>query len=141
MLRTYSEALSFPTFEERYNYLRLSGMVGKDTFGFDRVFNQMFYSSSEWRAIRNFVITRDNGCDLAFPDRAIYKPQKILIHHINPISIEDIKENSDLLLNPEFLIVTSFDTHNAIHYGDSNLIRNRIVERKPNDTCPWRCIT
>ena len=135
-IRTYSELKALPTFEERYNYLRLSGSVGKDTFGFDRYLNQIFYRSDRWKAVRNEVIIRDNGCDLGMPDREIYG--KVIIHHMNPITIEDIERDSDFLLNPEFLIATTHDTHNAIHYGDSSGLIMLPVERKPFDTCPWR---
>lgn len=136
-LRTYSELISLPTFEERYKYLKLSGTVGMDTFGFDRYLNQYFYRTKEWRDIRNFVIIRDNGMDLGVDGYNI--GDRIIIHHMNPITIEDIKKHNDNLLNPEFLICVSNRTHQAIHYGDgafTNFIN--LVERKPNDTCPWR---
>ena len=116
MIKTYSELITLPTFEERYRYLRLEGAVGADTFGFDRIFNQRFYTSSEWRRIRDEVITRDNGCDLGIPGHEIFG--KIIIHHINPISLDDLDRHSDFLLNPEYLITTMHATHNAIHYGD-----------------------
>lgn len=136
IFRTYSELSRLQTFDERFDYLQLNGVVGKDTFGFDRYFNQLFYRSKEWKHIRNIVIIRDNGCDLGCEGRDIY--DKILIHHMNPISIEDINESSDILLNPEFLICTSQLTHNAIHYGDkSQLIKEPLI-RKPGDTCPWK---
>lgn len=135
-IRTYSELIKLPTFEDRYAYLRLGGRVGEATFGFDRYINQMFYKSDEWLAIRDKVIIRDNGCDLGIEGREI--ESSILIHHMNPISKKDILERSDFLLNPEFLICTIKNTHDAIHYGDENLlIRDPIVRRK-NDTCPWR---
>lgn len=135
-IRTYSELIKLPTFEDRYAYLRLGGRVGEATFGFDRYINQMFYKSDEWLAIRDKVIVRDNGCDLGIEGREI--ESSILIHHMNPISKKDILERSDFLLNPEFLICTIKNTHDAIHYGDENLlIRDPIVRRK-NDTCPWR---
>ena len=125
-----------PTFEERYEYLRIGGSVGEETFGFDRYLNQIFYKSKEWKAVRRFVIVRDNGCDLGMEGYEIYG--KILIHHINPISKKDILERSDFLLNPEFLICTSKKTHDAIHYGDANLLPMEPIERRPNDMCPWR---
>ena len=135
-IRTYSELIQLPTFEERFNYLRLDGVVGKDTFGFDRYLNQQFYRSSEWKRIRNRVIVRDNGCDLGIDDYEIHG--RILIHHMNPISIEDLQHMSDLLMNPEYLICVSHRTHNAIHYGDESLIVTAPIERTQNDTCPWR---
>ena len=136
IFRTYSELSRLQTFDERFDYLQLNGVVGKDTFGFDRYFNQLFYRSKEWKRIRNIVIIRDNGCDLGCEGYDIY--DKILIHHMNPISIEDINKSSDILLNPEFLICTSQLTHNAIHYGDkSQLIKEPLI-RTPGDTCPWK---
>ena len=135
-IRTYSELIQLPTFEERFNYLRLDGVVGKDTFGFDRYLNQQFYRSSEWKRIRNQVIVRDNGCDLGIDDYDIHG--RILIHHMNPISIEDLQHMSNLLMNPEYLICVSHRTHNAIHYGDERLIVTAPIERTQNDTCPWR---
>ena len=135
-IRTYSELIQLPTFEERFDYLRLGGVVGKDTFGFDRYLNQQFYRSSEWKRIRNQVIVRDNGCDLGIDDYEIHG--RILIHHMNPISIEDLQYMSDLLMNPEYLICVSHRTHNAIHYGDESLIITAPIERSQNDTCPWR---
>lgn len=136
-IRTYSELSQFRTFEERFNYLRLNGSVGRDTFGFDRIFNQMFYRSVEWKTVRREVIIRDNGCDLGVDGHEIYG-QRIIIHHLNPISLEDIEQNTDFLLNPEFLITTIHSTHNAIHYGDPSLIPKGPVVRHKNDTCPWR---
>lgn len=135
-MRTYSELVRFPTFEERFRYLCLSGSVGKETFGFERYLNQRFYRSAEWKRIRREVILRDNGCDLGIPDRVIYG--KVHIHHMNPVSREDILTQSELLLNPENLVCVSHETHNAIHYGDENLLLTVPPERKPNDTCPWR---
>lgn len=137
MLRTYSELITLPTFEERYRYLRLGGRVGEDTFGFDRYLNQIFYRSPEWKAVRDFVIVRDNGCDLACPDREIFG-SRILVHHMNPISVEDILDRSDVLLNPEYLVTTIKNTHDAIHYGDESLLVTAPIERTKNDTCPWR---
>ena len=135
-IRTYSELSKLKTFKERFTYLRLNGFVGKETFGFDRYLNQVFYKSAKWRSIRDFVIVRDNGCDLGIEGREIYG--KIIIHHMNPITIQDIEHESDFLLDPEFLISTVHGTHNAIHYGDENLLILAPIERKPNDTCPWR---
>lgn len=135
-IRTYSDLIQLPTFEDRFDYLRLDGVVGKDTFGFDRYLNQQFYRSSEWKRIRNQVIVRDNGCDLGIDDYEIHG--RILIHHMNPISIEDLQHMSDLLMNPEYLICVSHRTHNAIHYGDESLIVRAPIERSQNDTCPWR---
>lgn len=135
-IKTYSELIALPTFEERYEYLRLNGRVGKDTFGFDRYLNQNFYRSAEWRRIRDRVIVRDNGCDLAIDDRIIYG--KILIHHMNPITDKDLFNLSDILLDPEYLICVSHNTHNAIHYGDGErLVKDPIIRTK-NDTCPWK---
>ena len=135
-IKTYSELSKLTTFEERYNYLRLNGLVGKETFGFDRYLNQVFYRSSKWRSIRDFVIVRDNGCDLGIEGREIHG--RIIIHHMNPITIQDITQQTEFLLDPEFLISTTHETHNAIHYGDTNLLIQEPVERKRNDTCPWR---
>ncbi len=135
-IRTYSELITLPTFEERYRYLKLDGRVGEETFGFDRYLNQLFYQSQEWRAIRNHVIVRDNGCDLGMPDREI--AGLILIHHMNPITIDDIRNRSEFLLNPEYLICTVKRTHDAIHYGSENLLITAPIDRRPNDTCPWR---
>ena len=135
-VKTYSELSKLTTFEERYNYLRLNGLVGKETFGFDRYLNQVFYRSSKWRSIRDFVIVRDNGCDLGIEGREIHG--RIIIHHMNPITIQDITQQTEFLLDPEFLISTAHETHNAIHYGDMNLLIREPVERQRNDTCPWR---
>lgn len=134
--KTYSELLCFETFEERYAYLRLSGKVGEETFGFDRYLNQAFYKTDEWRAVRDIVIIRDNGCDLGINGREIFGP--IMIHHMNPITKSDILNRSEILLNPEYLICTSDGTHKAIHYGDETRLLKSPIERRPNDTCPWR---
>lgn len=136
IIRTYSELIKLPTFEERFQYLKLDGDVGVETFGFDRYLNQAFYSSDEWKSIRNQVIIRDNGCDLGIEGREIYK--RIIIHHMNPITKEDLLYRTEYLLNPEYMICTMKNTHDAIHYGDENLLFKEPVERKPNDTCPWR---
>ena len=135
-IRTYSELMLLPTFEERYQYLRLAGKVGQETFGFDRYLNQMFYKDPEWLAARDYVIIRDNGCDLAIPGREIHS--KILVHHMNPITKDDILKRSKFLLDPEYLICTIKNTHDAIHYGDENLLFKEPIERSKNDTCPWR---
>lgn len=135
-IRRYSELIQIPTFEERFEYLRLDGQVGADTFGSDRYLNQIFYKSPEWKKIRDEIIIRDQCCDLAMPGYDIYGP--VLIHHLNPITKEDILSRTDLLLNPEYLICTIQSTHNAIHYGDANLLITNPIERKPNDTCPWK---
>lgn len=135
-LRTYSELVLLPTFEERFEYLKINGTVGIDTFGFDRYLNQTFYKSVEWKRIRNKVIIRDNGCDLGIDGYEIYG--RILIHHMNPITQDDIINRTDLLLNPEYLISVSLDTHNGIHYGDINQLLKEPIVRKPNDTCPWK---
>lgn len=136
LIRTYSELITLPTFEKRFDYLNLSGKVGTETFGFDRVFNQKFYCSMEWTKMRDYIINRDLGCDLGVVGYDIIG--KIFIHHMNPISISDIKERTKYLLDPEFLITTSFQTHNAIHYGDKSQVNRKPIERKPNDTCPWK---
>ena len=136
IIRTYSELIKLPTFEERFQYLKLDGDVGVETFGFDRYLNQAFYSSDEWKSIRNQVIIRDNGCDLGIEGREIYK--RIIIHHMNPITKEDLLYRTEYLLNPEYMICTMKNTHDAIHYGDENLLFKEPIERKPNDTCPWR---
>lgn len=138
IIRTYSELITIPTFEERYEYLRLGGKVGEETFGFDRYLNQMFYKTDEWLEVRNYVIVRDNGCDLASLDREIPNGVKILVHHMNPINVEDIVYRSKYLLDPEYLISTIKNTHDAIHYGNRDLLITAPIERIKNDTCPWR---
>lgn len=135
-MKSYSELVKFETFEERFEYLNLSGTVGSDTFGFDRYLNQIFYKSPEWKRVRREVILRDNGCDLGIYGRDIDKG--IIIHHMNPISINDIVERRDYILNPEYLICTSHQTHNAIHYGNKSGLILTPVEREPFDTCPWK---
>ena len=135
-IRTYSELITLPTFEERFRYLQLGGKVGEDTFGHDRYLNQMFYTSDEWRRIRRDVIVRDNGCDLGIQDREIHG--LIIIHHMNPITIEDISNRSEFLLNPEYLISTVKNTHDAIHFSDERILITDPIERRPNDTCPWK---
>lgn len=136
-IRTYSELIRIPDFTERYKYLKLNGVIGEDTFGFDRYLNQVFYHSKAWQDVRRQVILRDNGCDLACEGYDI--PGKVLIHHMNPITLKDINQRKDEILDPEFLICVSFDTHNAIHYGDdSRIIAVTPVIRTKNDTCPWK---
>lgn len=136
ILRTYSELIKLKSFKERYEYLKLNNGVGEETFGFDRILNQRFYKSREWKKVRDLVILRDNGCDLGVEDRPIYG--RILIHHMNPITLLDIRNNSEFLMNPEYLITTTHATHNAIHYGDGKSVFISLEERSPNDTCPWR---
>lgn len=138
MIRTYTELSKLQTFEERYRYLKLGGAVGRETFGFDRIFNQQFYASREWKQVRDLIITRDLGCDLGVEGHEIPNGVKIYIHHMNPILLDDIENHSDILLDPEFLITTTFRTHNAIHYGDEDLIVSKPIVRSKNDTCPWR---
>ena len=135
-IKTYSELIHLATFEERFQYLKLSGTVGKETFGFDRYLNQNFYRSAAWKRVRDQVIMRDNGCDLGIDDRIIYG--KILIHHMNPINDRDILDLTDILLNPEYLICVSHITHNAIHYSDESLLPSEPIVRFKNDTCPWK---
>lgn len=136
IIKTYSELIYFPTFEERYDYLRLGGKVGEETFGFDRYLNQVFYKSKEWMRVRDEVIVRDLGCDLGIEGREIYG--RILVHHMNPLSMDDIVNRSRYLLDPEFLICTSKNTHDAIHYGDAELLFTEPIERTKNDTCLWK---
>ncbi len=136
-MRTYSELIKLNTFDERYNYLKLDGSVGIDTFGFDRYLNQDFYRSILWKNIRNHVIARDMGCDLGIPGLEI--PDKIIVHHMNPIELKDLKNDSRYILDPEYLICVSHKTHNAIHYGLNHKDDISLpMERTPNDTCPWR---
>ena len=136
-IRTYSELITLPTFEDRYEYLKLNGKIGEETFGFDRYINQQLYQRSQkWKSVRDKVIIRDNGCDLSMEGYEIWG--KIIIHHMNPITIEDIEKESDFVFNPEYLISTSLNTHNAIHYGDENLLIKAPIERTKYDTCPWR---
>ena len=135
-IRTYSELITIPTFEERFKYLQLNGSVGSETFGFDRYLNQAFYRSQEWKRIRDEVIVRDYGCDLGIDGREIFG--KIYIHHMNPVTPKDIVDVTRFLLDPEYLICTTHSTHNAIHYGDENLLTKGPVVRTKNDTCPWK---
>lgn len=135
-VRCYSELIRFHTFEERFKYLMLKGQVGKETFGFDRYINQRFYHSEEWRQVKNRVIARDLGRDLGVEGYDIYG--RIYVHHMNPILVKDIEECSEYLMNPEYLITTTFATHNAIHYGDESFVILSPKERSPNDMCPWK---
>ena len=135
-IRSYSELITFETFEERFNYLKLKGEVGKETFGFDRYLNQIFYKDPEWLRVRDKVIIRDNGCDLGILDREIYS--RIIVHHMNPITKEDILSKSKYLLDPEYLICTTKHTHDAIHYSDDSILIKELINRTKNDTCPWR---
>lgn len=135
MMRTYSELCRLQTFEERYEYLKLGGAVGQSTFGFDRYLNQEFYKSSLWKRARSFVIARDYGCDLGIPGREIF--DQVLVHHMNPMSPDDIKHSNADIIDPEFLISVAHDTHNAIHYGDERRLRKQFVERRPGDTKLW----
>lgn len=136
MILTYSKLIELPTFTERFDYLSLKGIVGESTFGGSRYLNQLFYNSKEWKEVRDIVIMRDEGCDLGCLDRPI--TGTIYIHHINPIRKEDILTRSWKVLDPENLICVSFNTHQAIHYGDRSILIPDLVERYPNDTCPWK---
>ena len=135
-IRTYSELITIPTFEERFEYLQLKGSVGKDTFGYDRYLNQVLYRSPEWKRLRNQIIIRDGGCDLACDGYDIYG--KVLIHHLNPITVEDVLARSRKVFDPDNLVCVSHNTHNAIHYGDMDLLVTGPIIRTKNDTCPWR---
>lgn len=135
-IKTYSELITIPTFEERFEYLQLKGSVGKDTFGYDRYLNQVLYRSPEWKRLRNQIIIRDGGCDLACDGYDIYS--KVLIHHLNPITVEDVLARSRKVFDPDNLVCVSHSTHNAIHYGDVDLLVTGPIIRTKNDTCPWR---
>ena len=135
-IKTYSELITIPTFEERFEYLQLKGSVGKDTFGYDRYLNQVLYRSPEWKRLRNQIIIRDGGCDLACDGYDIY--DKVLIHHLNPITVEDVLTRSRKVFDPDNLVCVSHSTHNAIHYGDVDLLVTGPIIRTKNDTCPWR---
>lgn len=137
MIRTYSELITIPTFIDRFRYLQLGGKVGAETFGYDRYLNQILYRTVEWKLFRNKIIVRDNGCDLACEGYDIVG-QKILVHHINPITVEDVLRRDPKVFDPENTISTILNTHNAIHYGDEDLLLTEPIERKPYDTCPWR---
>lgn len=135
MIRSYTELMKLTSFEDRFLYLKLNSSVGIETFGFDRIFNQRFYNSTEWRNFRNHIITRDSGCDLAHPNHPILG-SKIIIHHLNPITLEDLNNRTEFLMNPEFVITTILSTHNQIHYGEELI--PEVVVRTKNDTCPWK---
>ena len=134
-IKTYSELLRYDTFEDRLEYLRLGGGVGRATFGFDRHVNQLFYMTREWKSLRNHVMVRDNGCDLGVLGYEIHVGP--LIHHINPMDVNDILHQADWILDPEFLITTTHDTHNAIHYGTQSPYPKVVTERTPDDTKLW----
>lgn len=136
LIRRYSELIRIPTFEERFEYLRIGGIAGQATFGHDRYLNQALYHSPEWRRFRKEIIVRDNGCDLADPDYSIIIG--IIIHHLNPLTVEDIEMRSDRIFDPENVVCVSHNTHEAIHYGDKSLLPKLPIERRPNDTCPWK---
>ena len=136
MSKCYSELITLPTFIERYRYLKLDGIVGEDTFGFKRWLNQVLYTSSDWKSFRREIARRDNGCDLAVQGFEVYGP--VTVHHIVPITYEDVLNRSKCLFDPENVILTQLGTHNAIHYGDESLLNIAPVERTPNDTCPWK---
>ena len=137
MIRRYSELIELKSFEERFEYLRLDGIVGVETFGYDRIFNQRFYTSTEWKRLRRDIIVRDLGCDLGCKEREIPDGMTIIIHHMNPIDIYDIKNASEFTLDPEYMITTVLKTHNAIHFGSDPQVYEPIM-RKPHDTCPWK---
>ena len=134
-LRTYSELITLPTFKERFNYLKLDGRVGLETFGHDRYLNQILYNSPEWRNLRSRIVTRDCGRDLACEGYDIYG--QVLVHHINPITVKDILDRNPMVFDPENLITTVHNTHNAIHYGDESLLTTEPIIRYKDDTCPW----
>lgn len=136
IIRTYSELIRLPTFIERYRYLRLNGQVGEETFGFQRWINQEFYHSNDWLNFRDKIVIRDGGCDLAAEGFDIYG--SILIHHLNPVTYDDLINRNPIIFDPENVISTKISTHNAIHYGDENLLIMAPVERIPYDTCPWK---
>ena len=135
-IRTYSEIITLKTYEERFDYLKIGGQVGRETFGYDRYLNQILYNTKQWKKFRREIIIRDNACDLACEGYEIN--YRILVHHINPITVEDIINRNPMIFDPENAITTNHRTHNAIHYGDKNLLVLQPMERIPNDTCPWR---
>lgn len=136
MIRRYSELVRLPTFEERFEYLKLCGNVGESTFGFDRYLNQALYTSQKWRTTRDEVLIRDNACDMGLEDWPING--RIIVHHMNPLTLEDIENMADEIFDPEYLVCVSHNTHQAIHYGDVSLLPKLPIERKPGDTCPWK---
>lgn len=135
-IRTYSEMIALPTYEERFDYLKLDGKVGKETFGYDRYLNQVLYNTEQWKKFRREIIIRDNACDLACEGYEIN--YRILVHHINPITVEDIVNRNPMIFDPENVVTTTHQTHNAIHYSDKSLLITKPIERTRNDTCPWR---
>lgn len=135
-IKTYSELITLPTFEERYQYLKLGGKIGVETFGYDRYLNQILYNSPDWKTFRHKIIIRDNGCDLAMEGFEIHG--MILVHHINPITVEDVLRRDPKIFDPENVVSTVLNTHNAIHYGDESLLMLSPTPRVANDTCPWR---
>jgi hypothetical protein len=134
--KTYSELIRLEKYMDRYQYLMLSGRVGQETFGYERFLNQSLYKSYEWRSVRDEVIVRDHGCDLGMEGYEIYG--SIIVHHMNPITMDDIQNRNEDIFNPEYLVSTSFSTHNAIHYGDEGLLITEPIIRTKNDTCPWK---
>lgn len=139
LTRCYSELIRIPDYYDRFEYLKLQGRIGESTFGWHRYINQMLYQHNKrWKSVRNKVIIRDNGCDLAHPDFEIHNDSKIIVHHMTPITIEDAEEERDWIFDPEFLICTTMRSHNAIHYGDQSLLPKLPPERRPGDTCPWK---
>lgn len=136
MMKTYTELITIPTFEERFQYLKLDGVVGQSTFGYDRYLNQVLYHSEEWKRFRRDIIVRDNGCDLACEGFDIQI--RALIHHINPITVEDVLNRHPKVFDPDNVITTTYNTHRAIHYGDESLLIIAPIIRTPNDTCPWK---
>lgn len=139
MIKTYRELVRLTSFEERFRYLKLGGIIGRETFGFERYLNQTLYRSKEWRALRNDIIVRDDGCDLSVKDREIF--DKVIVHHINPITVEDLESGNPMVFDPNNLICTSLMTHNAIHFGDESLLTQLPQERKKGDTCLWRPVS
>lgn len=135
-IKTYSELITIPDYLDRYQYLRIGGKVGAETFGYDRYLNQILYTSKEWLRFRNDVIIRDNGCDMGHPDYQL--DERILVHHIDPITVEDVLNRHPKVFDFENVVCVSLNTHNAIHYGDESLLVLPPLERRPNDTCPWR---
>lgn len=140
MIKSYNELVKLPTFQERFEYLRIGGRVGQSTFGGKRELNQLLYRSEKWKKLRRFILQRDEidgyTCDLVFPDRPIFS--RVCVHHINPITIADVIHERSLVFDPDNLVSVAFQTHEAVHYGDYNLIQQDYQARKPNDTCPWR---
>lgn len=135
-VKTYSELVSIPSYLGRYHYLRIKGAVGAETFGYDRYLNQILYRSSEWRRFRRGIILRDNGMDMAFDGYEIFT--RLIVHHIDPITVDDVLNRDPKVFNPENVVCVAFQTHQAIHYGDESLLPILPPERTPNDTCPWK---